>query len=157
MPNRLTRGKMITAVGIVWLATCVLATEVLAQPPGGRGGGPGQMMAGMRALDLTDEQHNEIRHIAERYRESDGTQREQHRAARAALREATTADVVSESTIRALAAEVALFEADAAVRRAYMHAEMLQVLTPDQRAQLQELRAEREERRGLGSRRSLRP
>ena len=155
MPDRLKRGKMIAVVGVVWLATCVLATEVLAQPAfGGRGGGRGGMMHGMRALDLTDEQHTEIRHIAERYREPDGTQREQHRAAREALREATTADVVSESTIRALAAEVALFEADAAVQRAYMHAEILQVLTPDQRAQLQELRSEREARGG--PRRSLR-
>ena len=148
MPSRFTRGKIIVAVGFAWLATCVLASEVLAQPGFGGRGGPGRMMGGMRALDLTDEQHNEIRRITERYREAGGVQREEFRAARRALRDATTTDAVNESEIRAAAAQLAVLEADAAVQRAYRHAEIMQVLTPDQRAELEELRAEREARRG---------
>ena len=64
------------------------------------------------------------------------------------------ADVVNESTIRGLAAQIAPLEADAAVQRAYANAAVLQVLTPDQRAELRELQAEAQE--GFSERRQRR-
>ena len=83
---------------------------------------------------------------------------EQLGAARSALREAVTDDVVNESLIRAQAAHVANLEADAAVQRAHVNVQILQLLTPDQRAELQELRTEAQERIGerLGRRRGRR-
>ena len=105
---------------------------------GGRGGLPG-----LRALDLTDAQRDEIRSVREQHH--DPALAQQHRAARQALNEAIAADVVNESAIRGLAAQLALFEADAAVQRAYAHAAVLQILTPDQRAELTELQAQAEE------------
>lgn len=148
MPDRGKKRKIIVTVGVVSLAICALASEVLAQPGFDRRSGPGRMMGVMRNLDLTDEQHNQIRRIAERYHESGSAQRKALRQARQALRHAAMTDAVNESEIRDAASPLASLEADVAVQRAYMHAEILQVLTPDQRAELKVLRAEREARRG---------
>ena len=99
-------------------------------------------------MNLTDAQREAIRAIAEQNRSEGRAMAEQLGAARASLNEAVMADVVNESTIRARAADLARLEADAAVQRAYVNAEIWQVLTPDQRAELRQLQAEAEERRG---------
>jgi Spy/CpxP family protein refolding chaperone len=81
--------------------------------------------------------------VREQYR--DEALGEQIRAAKRALREAVTADVVNEGAIRGLAAQVAPLEAEALIQRAYAHAAVLQVLTPEQRAELNEIQAEARE------------
>ena len=154
----------IIAVAAVLVTALIFTAAVQAQPgsrsPGGRfmGDGPLRMLPGLRNLDLTDDQREVIRDIAEQNRDKGSTMVEQLGAARSALREAVTDDVVNESLIRARAAHVANLEADAAVQRAHVNAQILQLLTPDQRAELQELRTEAQERIGerLGRRRGRR-
>ena len=118
--------------------------------PDGRftGGGLRGMLPGLRDLDLSDAQREAIRNIAEQNRSEGSGMAEQLGPARAFLHEAVMADVVNESTIRARAADVARLEADAAVQRAYVNAQIWQVLTPDQRAELRQLQAEATERMG---------
>ncbi len=137
--------------GIITLfATLALTPAILAQPAPGDGpsmrGGPGGMLPGLRALDLEEAQRDRIREIAEQSRDAGAAKMQQLRAARTALNEVVVADVVNESAIRARAAELATLEADAAVQRAYVTAQVLQVLTPDQRAEWRELRANAQER-----------
>ena len=137
--------------GIITLfATLALVPALFAQPAFGDGsfmrGGPRGMVAGLRALDLEDAQRDRIREIAEQNREAGAAMAQQLQAARSALDEVVATDVVNESAIRARAAELATLEADAAVQRAYVTAQVLQVLTPEQRAEWRELRANAKER-----------
>ena len=97
-------------------------------------------------LSLTDAQRDEIRQITETSRDAGAPLHEQLRAARQALNDAITDEVVNESTIRALSAQIAPLEAEAAVQRAHTHSAVLMVLTPDQRDELETLREEARER-----------
>ena len=67
------------------------------------------------------------------------------REVRQALQEAVTADVVNESVIRALAAQLATVEGDAAIQRAYLHAQLWQLLTAEQQATAKAFEAEAKE------------
>ena len=147
MKNAIARNGFIVGKVLVLAAAFMMTmpTHVSAQPGSRGSGGPqksgrGGMLPGLRALDLTDAQRDQIRSLREQHH--DPAIAQQHRAARQALNEAITADVVNESAIRGLAAQLALFEADAAVQRAYANAAVLQILTPDQRAELSELQAQ---------------
>ena len=147
------KRQMTRIAGTITLfATLALAPAMLAQPaPGGPDGssmrgGPRGMLPGLRALGLEDAQRDRIREIAEQNRDAGATMVQQLQAARTALNEVVVAEVVNESAIRARAAELATLEADAAVQRAYVTAQVLQVLTPDQRAEWRELRADAKDR-----------
>lgn len=150
MQVRNTRKGVIGGTALVLVVALVLATDVWAQPGfqdfgGPMAGGRRGMLAGLRQLELTDAQREQIREISDQNRADGRALAEGLRAAREALNEAVTADVVNESTIRGLVAQVAPLEADVAVQRAYANAQILQVLTPDQRAELRQLQAEAQE------------
>ncbi len=153
-----TRHRLTMAIcGVALLAA---ALPALAQPPargphGPHDGGPG-FMDGHRfehlaeRLDLSEGQRDALRQALE-----DGAAegREARRGlfeARRALGEQIHAEVFEEAAIREAAAAVAAFEADLAVERARHAQEMRRILTPEQLAQLQEMREERRQsgRRG---------
>lgn len=138
----------ITSLIISGAAVLLLAAPTTAQEPGPLGGpgGPGMLGRALQELSLTDAQRAEIRGTIESSRASSEPLREQLRATRRALRDAMTREVVNESEIRALSAQIAPLEAEAAVQRAHTHAAIVTVLTPDQRDELDALRAEARER-----------
>ena len=128
--------------------------------PGGRGGrmgGPGGPM-GMppmlpRELNLTDAQKTQIKTIEDSHRDEWKALGDRARTAHEALQQAVTADTVDEGLIRQRSAEVGAVEADMAVSRARAHAEVFQLLTPEQKTQAKTLQSTREERmkqRGRG-------
>lgn len=125
----------------VTLATVVLTSHAAAQP--GRSGGEG--LAGLEALDLSDEQLGRIQDIRSQARASAEPLSEQRRDTRDELRDVMRSEVVNEGAIRALVAAAADVEANLVILRAYANADILAVLTPDQRARLEEIRAERED------------
>lgn len=153
MKVRTTRNGIVAGLVVVF-AALMFVSDIHAQPRSGSrdgrfmGGGPRGMLPGLREMDLTDAQREAIQAIAEQNRSEGRAMAEQLGAARASLNEAVMADVVNESTIRARAADLARLEADAAVQRAYVNADIWQILTPDQRVELRQLQAEAEERRG---------
>ena len=120
--------------------------------PGGFGGpgGPlgllGDLGLGLRALELTDAQREQIRAIAKTneaaFREIGDRLRTAHEGVNALV----TADTVDEAAIRARSGEVAAVEADAAVMRAKVYQEVFSVLTAEQQAKAKELRAQMQER-----------
>jgi len=113
--------------------------------PGGRGGPGGPMgmlpMLG-RQIDLTDAQKDQIKAIADSHKDDWKSLAERARAAHGALNQAVTADGVDEALIRQRSADVAAVDADMAVARARAHAEVLQILTPEQKTKLKTLHAE---------------
>jgi protein CpxP len=129
-----------------------------ARPFGGRGrfggpGGPGRMGPGgpldlaLGRLNLTDAQRDQVKSIVDSHREETRALLERERPAREALEQAIAAEPVNEATILARNSELAAVQADLAVLRARVRAEVMQVLTPEQRAQTKEMEQQRQSRR----------
>jgi protein CpxP len=125
--------------------------------PGGRGGpgrgmGPGAPMGLLpmigRELQLTDAQRDQVKAIADSHRDEWRGLADRARTAHQALDAAVTANTIDETLIRSKSAEVAAIEADMAVARAHAYAEVVQILTSDQKAKLQTLQAARQNGRG---------
>jgi protein CpxP len=162
----MTRQRIAIAVGAVLLAVGATGAGLYAAaqntnqgPPAfmhGRMGGPGRggPMGGPlgllpmfgRELNLTDAQKDQIKSIVESHRDEWKALGDRERAARQALEQAITSGTVDEGLIRQRSAEAAAVQADLAVARARTHAEVFQILTPEQKAKAQELQTQREER-----------
>jgi Spy/CpxP family protein refolding chaperone len=116
----------------------------------GRWGGPGGPMGMLpmfgREIGLTDAQRDQIKAIADSHKDEWKTLADRARTAHDALNDAVTADTIDDALIRQKSAEVATVDADMAVARAHAHAEVLQILTADQRAQIKKRQAEMKDR-----------
>jgi Spy/CpxP family protein refolding chaperone len=110
---------------------------------GGFGGPMGLLPRLGRELNLTDTQKDQIKAIADTHKDEWKSLAERERAAHQALNALVMADAIDEASIRQKSADVAAVDADAAVMRAHAHAEVLQILTADQRAQLKTLISQR--------------
>ena len=117
----------------------------------GHGGYHGQDMRGglpgLRGLDLSDAQREQVRGI---FKEQAPAMRERMEIARKAHQELRTASLAPSfdgARVRSLADTAAKALADAAVLRAEAMSKVVALLTPEQRAKLEE-RRERGERRG---------
>jgi periplasmic protein CpxP/Spy len=123
----------------------------MGQPAMGRGG-PGRMgpmgMIGplVARLGLTDAQKDQVKSIVQSHAEEFTALRTREATAHQALEAAIAADTLDDATIRQKSAEVAAVDADAAVLRAHVRAEVFQLLTPDQQAKAKQLMARREGR-----------
>jgi periplasmic protein CpxP/Spy len=117
---------------------------------GGRMGGPGGPMGMLpmlaRELNITDAQKAQIKTIADSHRDEWKALGDRARTAHQALQQAVTADTVDEGLIRQRSAEVAAVDADMAVARARAHAEVFQVLTPEQKTQAKTLPSQAQDR-----------
>ncbi|HEY0005731.1 MAG TPA: Spy/CpxP family protein refolding chaperone [Pyrinomonadaceae bacterium] len=154
------RGKLIgtsLALGLMLgFGTAALAQQPApqgAQQPGpgmgrhGGRGGPhrrGGMHRIMRELNLTEAQQQQARAIAERYESSNRVRHEELRRLHEQGRDGALSPE-AQARLEALRKEVR-------ESMKQMHAEMLTILTPEQRARLEQLEAEhkarRQERRG---------
>jgi periplasmic protein CpxP/Spy len=120
--------------------------------PGGPGrwGGPGGPMGMLpmfgREIGLTDTQRDQIKAIADSHKDEWQAIGDRARKAHEALNEAVTAETVNDALIRQKSAEVAAIDADMAVARAHAHAEVFQILTADQKAQIKKRQAEMKDR-----------
>jgi protein CpxP len=97
-------------------------------------------------LDLTEAQRAQVRSLVESRQAETKATMDRGRAVHEALQAAVTSDTFDEGTVRARHADVAAVEAEMAVARARLHADVLQILTPEQRAQLKEWQAQRGKR-----------
>jgi len=96
-----------------------------------------------RELNLTDTQRDQMKAIADSHKDEWKALADRERAARTAVNDLVMADTIDEAAIRQKSAEVAAVDADAAVARAHAHAEVSQILTTDQKAQLKTLTSQR--------------
>ena len=153
--NRLALG-VATGVLVLGVGAGVYATaQNTNQNPrpfsrGGRMGGPGGPMGMLpmlaRELNITDAQKAQIKTIADSHRDEWKALGDRARTAHQALQQAVTADTVDEGLIRQRSAEVAAVEADMAVARARAHAEVFQLLTPEQKTQAKTLQSQMQDR-----------
>jgi len=109
--------------------------------PGGPGGPGGPM--GFRGLDLSDDQKEQLKKIAESHEAEFKAIGEKTRAAHEGMRELMDAETINESAIRAKSQEAASAQADAMILNAKIRKESLQILTADQLAKLKERRDQR--------------
>jgi protein CpxP len=152
--------RVLIAVGLV-AAVASGSAIALAQPqivpgmrgpgpgrpgPGGRGGGP--LDFGLRGIELSDTQREQIRSIMESHRGEFDTTGTKLREAHRAFAQAVEAASVDESAIRAASGGVAAAMADEAILRAKVRADVHATLTPEQLEQLKQRRDELEKRRG---------
>jgi len=112
--------------------------------------GPVAMMASQ--LGLTDAQKDQLKSIAQSHAEEWKALLTREQQARQAQQRAVNAAQFDELTIRQRSADLAAIEADIAVARARARGELLQVLTTDQQAKLQEMQANGPRGRGPGRR-----
>lgn len=116
--------------------------------PGRGRGGPGGPMGPLgglplRELNLTESQREQVRVIVEPREAETRAIGERAMAARQALHAATTSASFDEGLVRARAAELASVEADLAVSRARIYADVFQILTPEQQAKAKEISGSR--------------
>jgi Spy/CpxP family protein refolding chaperone len=148
-------GAAVVALG---LASVYVSAQNSSGGPGpfmGRGrGGPGGPMGMlgplgpmiMGRLNLTDAQRDQVKSVVQAHSSDMKAVGDRAFAARKTLEAVISADTVDESAIRARSADVATIEADMAVMRAQIRAEIWQILTPDQQQQAKTMQAEMEQR-----------
>ncbi len=121
---------------------------------GGRGGHKGHSWGGMRdggffrQLNLTEDQKAKMKQIRESFAQSNKPLRDQVRARRQELRQASEGGTFNEALATQKLTEIAPLEAKLMASRHNLHQEMLSVLTTEQKAQLEQSRAQFKARRG---------
>jgi protein CpxP len=113
---------------------------------GGPGGPLGPFGVALRQLDLTEAQRDQVKAIMESHKEQMQATGEKVREARKAVEAAIAAETVDEAAIRNAHAQLAQAMADGAVLRANVRHEVMQILTPEQKAKAAELKQVREQR-----------
>ena len=151
MSNR-NRKKLL---GIALAGALALASAAVAQHEGPRRGGHGPRGEGMgpmglggpmqmlRELDLTEDQRQQIRALFEEVDQTGVPDR--LRQARESLHDAIEGGA-DESTLRQQASQLGEVEGDAAVEWARARARIQEILTAEQKKELEQLKQEAEER-----------
>ena len=121
---------------------------------GGRGDHKGHGWGGMRRggffgqLNLTEDQKTKVKQIRESFAEKNKPLREQLRAKRQELRQASEGGTFNEALATQKLTEMASLEAKLMGERHKLHQETLSVLTAEQKAQLEQSKAQFKARRG---------
>ena len=151
MKTSMKSTTMILAATALLVLTSITITA--AQGPGHGGKSHharaerGDMLQKARQrLDLSEEQKTSVKALFESNREAMQADRQTLREAREALRLETQSETFDEAAIRQLSARVHDTETDMAVARASLHNQVMQLLTEEQQAELNEMRAERQDR-----------
>jgi protein CpxP len=155
-PLEVTMKRVRTLALVVVAGSTLAVGTAAAQGPAGGGRGGRMEMRGpvvrgaalpLRALNLTEAQRQQIRTLTEQHREQNRPLMERLRSAVQAQRQAADATPIDEQAIRLAAQQVADAQAEVTIAEARLRSEILAQLTPEQRAEADKLRAEREGRR----------
>jgi protein CpxP len=151
--NKLNRTQTIVVAAIMALAVSVPIAIAQSTDRGaakerhawrGHGGQGGDRMAGalFRNLDLTDAQKAQMKQIRESHSQNLRPLTEQIRSKRQELRQASLGGSFNESLVTQKLTEIAPLEAKLMGERFRVHQEMLAVLTPEQKAKLEQSRGQ---------------
>jgi periplasmic protein CpxP/Spy len=140
--------RRIKVAAVLSAIALFLSMTTLSAAPQGRGrrGGAFDRIPS-RQLGVTDAQRQQLQSIAQAHRDETNALRQRLDTARAALRQATAAVPLDNALAKQRRADLSAVQADRTALRARVHAEMLQVLTPDQQAQLKQLQDRMRNRR----------
>jgi Spy/CpxP family protein refolding chaperone len=144
MTQMVKRGLVAAGVAVMLAAAPLQArAQDLQGSMHGRRGFMGGGFAGLRQLDLTDDQRQQIRAAMASHRDEFKSIGDRVRKAREAQQAAIEQVPLNEPQIRAASSELAAAEADAAVLRARVHEQVFSLLTPEQQTKARSLAAER--------------
>ena len=101
-----------------------------------------------KQLNLTDDQKAKLKEIRESAAQANKPLRDQLRAKRQELRQASEGGTFNEALATQKLTEMAALEAKLMGERFKLHQQMLSVLTPEQKTQLEQAQAQRKARRG---------
>jgi protein CpxP len=119
-------------------------------PRGPRGGPGGRMEFGLRGIELTDAQRQQVQTIMASHRDELQQVGEKVREAHRAFAQATSAETIDEAAIRTASTVVASAMADEGILRARIRSEVNGILTAEQREQLKTRQQERGTRKRQG-------
>jgi protein CpxP len=164
-PSKFARRFTLAAAGLLVAGAAVVSAQQGPPmgPPDGRPGWGQRAMRGgplarlgvaMRQLDLTEEQRVQVKAIMESHRAEMKALGERRWELRKAVEAAISADTVDPAAIRNAHTELAQAMADGAVLRATIRHEVMQILTPEQKAKAAELKAQHEQRMKLRAERA---
>ena len=165
MNKRRFKTLAIATLSAIALTTSIaVAQSVTNQQDNGQGARPewrgrrgeheGRGMRGMREggffkqLNLTDDQKAKLKQIRESAAQANQPLHEQLRAKRQELRQASEGGTFNEALATQKLTEMAALEAKLMGERFKLHQQMLSVLTPEQKTQLEQAQAKRKARRG---------
>ena len=114
---------------------------------GGPGGPMGPFGMGIPVGDLSDAQREQMKAIRDRHADEMKPMMDRYDAAQKALTEAVETTPVDQNQLRLAANDLGAAESDLAFARGLVEAEVLSVLTTDQRSQMDARRKQMEERR----------
>jgi Spy/CpxP family protein refolding chaperone len=126
--------------GVVWAGTG--ETNAAAFPPHKGQGFGGQFMAGLDKLNLTADQSQQIASVVKLNQEAIEAAVTQSRGMREALNHQIQTGPFDEQSVRAACKKAAAAEEEAVVLRAKINGQIRAVLTSDQQAALDKIRAE---------------
>jgi protein CpxP len=106
---------------------------------GMRGGHKGMGMM-FRGLDLTDAQKEQMKSIGQASRESTKSLRDQMKANRQQLEQATANGAFNEAQVQAIAQQQGALHAQIIVERQKVQSQMFNILTPEQKAKAAEMK-----------------
>jgi periplasmic protein CpxP/Spy len=143
---------VVAVAGSFAAAGVVQAQDGFGPGHGGRGGFArhgGFAAAGLplRALNLTDQQKEQVKGIFAQHKAELQQVRQRIRTAMEAQHAAAQATPPDDAAIRAQATTLAAAQADLAVAMAHIRTEVFAVLTPDQQQKAQELQQQRAQKR----------
>jgi periplasmic protein CpxP/Spy len=115
---------------------------------GGRGWGGMRQRGFFKQLNLTEDQKAKMKQIHESFAERNKPLRQELRAKRQELRKASEGGTFNEALATQKLTEMASLEAKLMGERARLHQETLSVLTAEQKAQLEQSKAQFKARRG---------
>jgi protein CpxP len=133
---------------VVVLALCLSGTMAFSQNAKATGGGHGNHMLAFYTdyLDLTDAQQTQIKAIMTKEHPIMAPMMQQLAQTHSQLRQLEESGSFDEAKARSIAAQQSQTLIDLIVEKSKMKAEMVQVLTPDQKAKLQKLESRHEQR-----------
>ncbi len=162
-----TLGLATVLTGTAVAGSIVVAQSVTSNPTtqeqgqqkgewrrGGRGGNRNQGFRAMRGnrlfskLNLTEDQKVKVKQIHQNFAERNKPLREQLHAKRQELQQARQGDTFNESLATQKLTEMSALQAKLMGERFKLHQEMLTILTPEQKTQLEQAKAQFKMRRG---------
>lgn len=136
-----TRIRILT----IGAAVALVVAAALAQGMHGHGGPGGDFHRMLKQLDLTTDQHSQVKAIFEKEKPALQPLMQQMHQNHAAMRALGASGPFDEAKTRALATQNSQTMIDLQVEHARIKSEIMQILTADQKAKLAQIEAKHEE------------
>ena len=135
-----------TRILVIGAAVMLIVAAAIAQGRHGFGGHGGDFHRMLKQLDLTADQHSQVKAIFEKQKPTLQPLMQQMHQNRQAMKALEASGPFNEAKTRALATQNAQVRIELEVQHARMKSEIMQILTPDQKAKLAQIEANKEAR-----------